>query len=352
MPDTRKKILIVDDAPINLKMVRNVLAEQYDVFTAPSAEKMFDFLGKLIPDLILLDVLMPDVDGYTALVRLRGSARTKDIPVVFLTSRVDTGSEIEGLELGATDYISKSINPQLLLKRVGIHLQLESQKKELLYINTNLQALVEAKTNEVMELQDAILTTVSNLVEFRDDVTGEHVTRTSRTLNLLIEEMLRQGIYRDEMLNWDIKLIVQSSQLHDVGKISVSDRILLKPGSLTEEEYEEMKKHAAFGEDIIDTIQRSTRANKYLAHARIMAGTHHEKWDGSGYPRGLSGENIPLQGRLMAFADVYDALVSERAYKKAFPHEEAVKIIEDASGSHFDPAVMAAFSASAFKFPH
>jgi putative two-component system response regulator len=252
---------------------------------------------------------------------------------------------MEGLSLGAVDYIRKPFVPHLLLKRVEVHMFVEAQKEEMKYINANLQQLVNEKTSVVIELQNAVLSTVSELVECRDDITGGHVARTAHTLRLLAEEMLRQGIYQKEAQSWDLDLLVQSSQLHDVGKISVRDNILLKPGKLTDDEFTEMKKHAAFGEDIIDKIQRGTRESAFLSHAKIMAGTHHEKWDGSGYPRGLSGRDIPLQGRLMAVADVYDALISERPYKKAFPREQAVTIILESAESHFDPALVEAFSA-------
>jgi putative two-component system response regulator len=187
-------------------------------------------------------------------------------------------------------------------------------------------------------------------VECRDDITGGHVTRTAQTLRILTEEMFRFGVYRDELRSWDIKLFLQSSQLHDVGKISIHDNILLKPGKLTGEEFDEMKKHTVFGEKIIDRIQQITKENAFLTHAKIMAGTHHEKWDGSGYPYSFAGEDIPLQGRLMAIADVYDALVSERPYKKAFSMEQATQIIHNSFGSHFDPALRGAFTAAAARF--
>jgi putative two-component system response regulator len=350
MSDDRKKVLIVDDSPVNLKMARNALISVFDVFTVPSVEKMCLLLESVLPDLILLDVLMPEIGGHDAIRGLKADKRTQDIPVIFLTSKADAVSELEGLSLGAVDYIIKPFTPQLLLKRVNIHMLIESQKKELQYVNANLEKLVAAKTGAIMELQGAILSTVSELVECRDDITGGHVLRTARTLRTLTEEMTRLGIYSDELSSWDIELFLQSSQLHDVGKISIHDNVLLKPGKLTDEEFEEMKKHAAFGEKIIDSIQQITSENAFLTHAKIMAGTHHEKWDGSGYPYKLAGKDIPLQGRLMAIADVYDALVSERPYKKAFPFEQATRIIHESFGSHFDPALEEAFSAASARF--
>jgi putative two-component system response regulator len=350
MQNEKKKVALVDDNPVNLKLARNTLMEQYSVYAVPSAEKLFQLLEQTIPDLILLDVLMPGISGYEAMATLKGNPRTAGIPVIFLTSKTDTVSELEGFSLGAIDYISKPFSPQLLLKRVEVHLLLEAQKAELKNLNDNLQRLVEEKTGEVLELQNAVLITMANLVECRDDVTGGHVERTERFLRILVEEMAAQGVNKDILDTWDINLFLQSSKLHDVGKISIRDSILLKPGPLTKEEFEEMKQHTVFGETVIEKIQQSARESVFLTHAKIMAGTHHEKWDGTGYPRGIAGSNIPLQGRLMAFVDVYDALVSDRPYKKAFPPEQAVKIIIEGCGTQFDPELKSVFLAASGRF--
>jgi putative two-component system response regulator len=350
MQNEKKKVVLVDDNPVNLKLARNTLMERYNVFTVPSAEKLFQFLEQTLPDLILLDVVMPEISGYQAIETLKNNPRTAGIPVVFLTSKTDTVSELEGFSLGAIDYISKPFSPQLLLKRVEVHLLLESQKEELKDLNENLQLLVEKKTEEVLELQNAVMITMANLVECRDDVTGGHVERTERFLRILVEEMVAQRVYKDILDTWDINLFLQSSKLHDVGKIAIRDSVLLKPGPLTMEEFDEMKQHTVFGETVIEKIQQKARESIFLTHAKIMAGTHHEKWDGTGYPRGIAGSNIPLQGRLMAFADVYDALVSDRPYKKAFPPEQAVKIITDGCGTQFDPELKKAFLSAAGRF--
>jgi putative two-component system response regulator len=350
MQTERKKIVLVDDNPVNLKLARNTLMEQYEVFTVPSAEKLFQLLERTLPDLILLDVVMPDINGYEAIETLKGNPRTAGIPVIFLTSKTDTISELEGFSLGAVDYISKPFSPQLLLKRVEVHLLLQSQKSELKNLNDNLQHLVEEKTGEVLELQNAVLITMANLVECRDDVTGGHVERTEHVLHILVDEMLEHNIYRDILETWDINLFLQSSKLHDVGKIAIKDSVLLKPGPLTKEEFDEMKKHTIFGETVIEKIQQNAKESIFLTHAKIMAGTHHEKWDGTGYPRGIAGSNIPLQGRLMAFADVYDALISDRPYKKAFSHEQAVKIITEGCGTQFDPSLKNVFLTAAGHF--
>jgi putative two-component system response regulator len=335
--NNRKIILLVDDDPVNLKLARNTLMDSYDVFTMPSAEKMFQFFERKIPDLILLDVLMPGISGYSATKILKQDPRTREIPVIFLTSQSDSGSELKGFNLGAVDYISKPFSPQLLLKRVEVHLLIESQKSELRYLNNNLQHLVNEKLSEVFSLQNAVVKTMSNLVECRDDMTGEHVERTETYLQLLVREMTRRNIYADEIESWDLNLFFRSAQLHDVGKIAIRDNILLKPGKLDPDEFEEMKKHTTFGETIIDTIQKNTKESMFLSYAKIMAGTHHEKWDGTGYPLGLSGLDIPLEGRLMALADVYDALISTRPYKQPMSLDQALGIISSESGRHFDP---------------
>jgi putative two-component system response regulator len=344
MSETRKRVILVDDNPINLKLARNTLMGKYDVFTVPSAEKLFELLEKTSADIILLDVMMPEMSGYDAIKVLKNNPKTADIPVIFLTSKSDTNSELEGFIQGAVDYVSKPFSPQLLLKRVDVHVLVESQKKELEHINQNLQHLVEEKTKEIQELQNAILKTMSNLVEYRDDVTGSHVERSEQLLKLLIEEMLKQNVYSDELKEWNMKLFLQSSQLHDVGKIAIRDNILMKPAKLTAEEFNEMKKHTYFGEKVIEIIQEGTKESVFLSHAKIMAGTHHEKWDGSGYPNGLAGNAIPLQGRLLALVDVYDALISERPYKKPFPPDQALEIIKQGSGVHFEPVLAELFT--------
>ena len=219
----------------------------------------------------------------------------------------------------------------------------EKLTQKIIGINENLQNIVEERTKKIVKLQNSILKTMSNLVEYRDFVTGEHIERTQHGVNLLLDEIKRQKLFAEIINDWDMNLILQSVQLHDVGKIAISDLILNKPTELTKEEYEEMKKHAVFGFKIIERIEADSGESELLNHAKIFALTHHEKWDGTGYPHGLRGENIPLQGRIMAVADVYDALISDRPYKKAFPHEEAVKIMIDGKGTQFDPVLIDLF---------
>jgi len=347
---TRHEIILVDDNATNLITGRSILKSSYKVYPALSAAKLFDILDKVIPDLILLDIFMPEMDGYETIIKLKADTRFQEIPVIFLTAMDGEENELKGLELGAADYIAKPFSAPLLLKRIENQLLIAHKTKDLLSIQAvlkdyadNLEAMVHEKTAEVFNLQNAVLTTVADLVDFRDKQTGGHITSTQHYLQILLEEMLRQEIYVDETTKWDLDFFLLSAQLHDVGKIAIADEILRKPGKLTPEEFEVMKTHVEIGVNAIERIMEETNEHSFLRHALLIVGTHHEKWDGSGYPLGLKGENIPLEGRLMAIADVYDALISDRPYKKAFSHEQACKIIEDNAGTQFDPALIDVF---------
>jgi len=210
--------------------------------------------------------------------------------------------------------------------------------------------MVDERTKTVVELKNAYLKTMAELVECRDDITGGHIERTQYYLSILLYALQKMSGYAALMLTWDFELIIHSAQLHDIGKISVKDSILQKPGKLTEMEFEEIKQHVSNGEEIIKKIKQNTRDHVFLEQAEILVASHHEKWDGSGYPRGLKGEEIPLQGRMMAIADVYDALVSDRPYRKGIPHKEAVEIISQGRGKHFDPALVDVFLGVSEKF--
>ena len=357
MACTRYKIIMVDDMKPNLTMGKDLLKTFYEVYLASSAVKLFEILENIIPDLILLDIQMPETDGYEVIKKLKADPNFADIPVIFLTSKDDYESEMEGFDLGAADYVRKPFSGPLLLKRIANQLLIVRQKKELLKNQAalrdyaeNLEAKVYEKTTEVFDLQNSVIATVAELVEFRDKQTGGHIARTQKYLQILVDEMNDEEVYADEISNWDMDFFLPSAQLHDVGKIAITDLILNKPGKLTQEEFETMKTHVTVGVDAIEQIMAMTKEHVFLNHALLIAGTHHEKWDGSGYPMGLKGKNIPLEGRLMAIADVYDALISERPYKKAFSGEEARKIIEDGAGSHFDPALVDVFRKVAHKF--
>ncbi|MDR1129009.1 MAG: response regulator [Treponema sp.] len=352
MNSERQKIFLVDDNISNLTAGRSMLKNQYDIFPIPSGNKLFEILGKVSPDLILLDIEMPGMSGYEAIKKLKAERETRDIPVIFLTAKNDPGSELEGLNMGAVDYIYKPFSPPLLLKRIENHLLTRRQQIALKDYNDNLQEMVRRQTKQVVELQNSILNTVTEMVEFRDDITGGHIERTQSYLTLLVDALLQEKIYWDEVSAWNLEFLIPSAQLHDVGKIAISDAILNKPGKLTAEEFETMKTHAAIGEEAIAGIMKTTTDNNFLYHAKIFAGTHHEKWDGSGYPRGLEKSLIPLQGRLMAIADVYDALIAVRPYKKPFAAEEAERIIIEGREKHFDPVLVDLFRELAPRFAH
>ncbi|MDR2141153.1 MAG: response regulator [Deltaproteobacteria bacterium] len=353
------KIMVVDDSITNLKFAKTALAPIGEIFTVPSAQKMFDLLEKVRPNLILLDITMPEINGLDAIKILKSSPYYSDIPVIFLTSVSSKGAELEGLCLGAVDYITKPFEPLLLLKRVEIHLTLQTQKnkleeqsQELKNFNENLLKMVADETEKVSKLQISVLETVVDLVESRDDITGGHISRTMKWLRFLLTGIEDTGIYADLVEQWDKNLVLQSSRLHDVGKISISDSILKKPGKLTDDEFEDMKRHTTIGASIIGRIRETLPKDNhdFMNQAEILAVTHHEKWDGTGYPYGLKGSDIPLQGRLMAIADVYDALISKRPYKNPLPHKMAESVIVAGAGSHFDPCVIEIFQSVSWKF--
>ncbi|MDR0501412.1 MAG: response regulator [Coriobacteriales bacterium] len=346
----RKTILLVDDNPTNLTVGKSILKEKFKVYPLPSAEVMFDLLENLIPDLILLDVEMPEVNGYEAIRKIKADPKLRQIPIIFLTALNDVNSELEGLTLGAVDYVTKPFSGPLLIQRINNQLELEAQRHELEIFNDNLRGLVEQRTEEIQKLQLAMLNVMADLVEFRDANTGGHVTRTQRYMLMLLHEMKRQGVYQAQTADWDLETIAFSSQLHDVGKIAISDTILNKPSKLTDEEFEIMKTHVTSGIKIILRVAEDAGESDFLHHALLVASGHHEKWDGTGYPNGISGTDIPLQGRLMAIADVYDALVSSRPYKKPFSTDAARDIILEGTNTHFDPELVKIFASVANKF--
>jgi putative two-component system response regulator len=322
-------IFVVDDSDVNLTMAKKALGAGYRVFTLPSAAKMFALLDKVIPDLILLDIRMPEMDGFAALEMLAQCQRTAMIPVIFLTASNDADTEVRGFEMGAIDFITKPFSPPVLLRRVESHLRIDD--------------LIKRRTNRLERLKNGIVAVLADIVECRDENTGGHIERTSKSIRILIDALRDNGVYVDEMADWNIGTTVASARLHDVGKIAISDIILNKPGKLTPEEFVTVKTHVREGEQIIDKISAKTGDEEFLLRARNFVSYHHERWDGSGYPYGLRGENIPLAGRIMAIVDVYDALVSERPYKKPFAYDVAVNIIMQEAGKHFDPTIAEIF---------
>ncbi|MCL2227260.1 MAG: response regulator [Oscillospiraceae bacterium] len=344
MNSRRKTIFLVDDDLTNLAIGKKALSSTYSVFTIDSGEAMLEMLEDITPDMILLDVNMPEMDGCEVIQRLKDNENTAHIPVIFLTALSDEDMELKGLSLGAIDYITKPFSAPLLLKRLEVHLLVEAQKRELvsqkhelLLFNNSLEQMVEEKTETVVELKNAILSTMAELVEYRDEITGGHIVRTQKYIKALISAMRKEGVYSDEVSKLDDELVLQSCQLHDVGKIAVKDHILNKPGKLTAEEFESIKTHTTFGESVILRLKAKTTDSDFLEYARIFAVSHHEKWDGSGYPKKQKGEEIPLLGRIMAIGDVYDALVERRPYKDAYSHKKSTGIILEGRGSHFDP---------------
>jgi len=324
-----KTIFVVDDSDTNLTMAEAALEDQYRVMTMPSAASMFSFLEKVVPDLILLDIEMPEMNGFEALEKLKAKEQFSEIPIMFLTGRTDADVEARGFEMGAIDFVTKPFSAPVLLNRIKTHLDIDQ--------------VIRERTAQLHRLQNNIVSVLADMVENRDKGTGGHIERTSIYIKILIEEMKERGVYLDEIRDWDVEKIVSSARMHDLGKISISDIIVNKPDKLTDKEYELIKTHTIEGEMIIDEIISKTGEDEFLNSARLFAGCHHERWDGKGYPRGLKGDKIPLQGRIMAIVDVYDALVSERPYKKAFSDEEAVQIIMDNAGIHYDPKIAEVF---------
>jgi putative two-component system response regulator len=291
------------------------------------------------------------MDGYEVIKKLKSLKKTQDIPVVFLTSLDGPGNELEGLSLGAIDYISKPFSPALLLRRIENHLLITTQREELRRYNENLQDMMREQTRLIKELRHTVISSLADVVEFRDDIMGGHVERIQNYLKIMVDQLVQENLFPEELSTWDMEYLIPSSQLHDVGKIMISEKILNKSGKLTPEEFEEIKKHPQYGVNIINRImQLSNREQNFLRHAGTFAASHHEKWDGSGYPLGLAGEDIPLQGRLMGLVDVYDAVITMRPYKQPMGVEAAVQAINDGKGTHFDPLLVEVFQSAAPQF--
>lgn len=344
--DNRSTILVIDDTPTNLSLLNQLLGEHYRVKLANGGAKGLEIAQATPPDLILLDIMMPGIDGYTVCKRLKANAKTSGIPVIFLTAKTETTDEEMGFELGAVDFIHKPIAPSIVMARVRTHLQIRVWQTFLEDQSEWLQREVGRRVNEVLHLQEATIRVMVSLAEFRDECTGNHIRRTQNYVRLLAEHLSQQTRDRDFLTPEHIDQIAKASPLHDIGKIAIPDHILLKPGKHTPEEFATMKTHSAKGENMLTTTRRELGDdNLMLQFATEITRSHHERWDGSGYPDNLAGENIPLSARLMAIADVYDALRSRRPYKEPFSHQAAVTLIQSERGKHFDPALVDAFSA-------
>ncbi len=337
MPEySQCSILIVDDTEENVDILIATLGELYDISVAIDGETALEMLEDFTPDLILLDIMMPGIDGYEVCERLKRETRTLKIPIIFLTALSEAQSEEKGLLLGAVDYIAKPFNPSLVKARVKNHLELKMHRD-------NLELLVQQRTAELELTQEVTIESMGTLAEYRDPETGGHIQRTKYYIQLLANHLKSHPKFSAFLTKENIQSLHKSAPLHDIGKVGVPDHILLKPGRLSEREFEEMKKHTIYGRDTISKAEKKLGNKSFLHIALEIAESHQEKWDGSGYPNGWSGEDIPISGRLMAVADVYDALISKRVYKAPFSHSKAVAIIQEGRGQHFDPDIVDAF---------
>ena len=349
---SRRTVLIVDDTPENLTLMHGLLKAHFRTLIANSAERAFQVLsGEVLPDLILLDVMMPGMGGIEMCRRLKADPRTGHIPVIFLTAKSEIEDEQAGFDAGAVDYIAKPISPPIVMARVRTHLKLKAAADFLEDKAAFLQSEVERRTREVEVIQDVTIMAMASLAETRDNETGNHIRRTQHYVRLLATALQSHPRFRPVLDDETIDQLFKSAPLHDIGKVGIPDRILLKPGKLTLEEFEVMKTHTTLGRDTIAAAEKLLDApSSFLRIAREIAYSHQEKWDGSGYPQGLAGEAIPVAARLMAVADVYDALISRRVYKPPLPHAVSVDIIREGRGKHFDPDMVDAFLGIAEQF--
>ncbi len=320
----RATVLVVDDTSENIMVLDEILRADYKVKAANNGERALKIAGgDNPPDIILLDIMMPGMDGYEVCRRLKAASATRRIPIIFVTAMSDVQDEAKGFELGAVDYITKPVSPPLVQARVRTHLALYDQNRE-------LERLVRERTAELHDTRLEIIHQLGRAAEFKDNETGLHVMRMSHYCFLLGRAA--------GMSEEDAELLLQAAPMHDIGKIGTPDRVLLKPGKLDDEEWDIMRKHPMAGAAIL-----GHHPSNLLSLAHEVAETHHEKWDGTGYPKGLQGEAIPLSGRIAAIADVFDALTSDRPYKPAWTVEEALATIKHGAGTHFDPALVEHF---------
>lgn len=349
---TRSQILIVDDSLSNIELLANLLGGHYQVRFAQSGNEALKLVALAAPDLILLDVMMPGIDGFSVCRTLKGNAKTCDIPIIFLTSLESAVDEEFGLSLGAEDFIHKPISPPVVLARVKTHLSLAQARGELKAHNEHLSLLVAERTREIVHrdeqliaAQTATITAFCALAETRDNETGYHIRRTQHYVKILAEELQRHSGYEKRLTDDVIQLLFKAAPLHDIGKVAIPDSILLKPAMLNEAEREIMNRHCVAGYNAIMAAaeQLEEGDSAFLQCAAEIAYAHHERWDGAGYPRKVAGDEIPLGARLMSVADVYDALVSRRVYKAPCSHKDSVELIVSERGTRFDPAILDAF---------
>ena len=336
-PESEPRVLLVDDNTANLQVLRDSLEGLgCKLLVAKNGVSALAIVEKAHPDLILLDIMMPEMDGYEVCRRLKANEATRHIPILFLTALADAEDEAKGLALGAVDYITKPIHPELVRARVRNHLELKRYQN-------HLEETVRSRTRELELTQAVMIESLATLAECRDPETGGHIKRTQNYVKALAVKLKTHPRFCNVLDDATIEMLYLSAPLHDIGKVGVRDDVLLKAGRLGDHEFELMKKHTFYGHEALRITEQKLGKSTFLRHAREIAYSHQEKWDGSGYPQGLKGEEIPLSGRLMAVADVYDALISKRVYKTPMPHEKAVQIIAEGRSSHFDPDVVDAF---------
>jgi putative two-component system response regulator len=341
----RPTILIVDDTPENLMLMNALLGDHYRTKVANHGERALQIAAQLPPpDLILLDVMMPGIDGYEVCRRLKAVPATAHIPVIFLTASTDSLDQQRAFDVGAVDFISKPVSAPVVLARVRTHVELKTSRDELSSRYRTLEEEVARRTREVMAIQDVTIRVIGSLAETRDNETGNHIRRTQNYVRLLATRLSAHPRFTAQLPPGVIESLYKSAPLHDIGKVGIPDHILLKPDKLTPEEFEIMKTHTVLGREAIERAEIELGFEVgFLRFAKEIAQSHQEKWDGSGYPEGLVGEAIPLSARLMALADVYDALISKRVYKPAFSHDESMRLIANGRGTHFDPEIYDAF---------
>lgn len=345
-------VLVVDDTPDNLTLMSGLLKNLYRVKVANNGEKALKIVQAADkPDLILLDIMMPGLSGYDVCKILKDDPTTRDIPIIFLTAMAATEDEKKGLELGAADFITKPVNPPIVLARVATQLHVKAAADFLKDQNSYLETEVGKRTRELAAIQDVTILAMASLAETRDNDTGNHIRRTQHYVKLLADHLQSHPRFASFLTDHTIDMLFKSAPLHDIGKVGIPDRILLKPGRFEPHEFEIMKTHCKLGRDAIQHAEDQLGLEvEFLKYAKEIAYSHQEKWDGSGYPEALAGDAIPISARLMAVADVYDALISRRVYKEGMPHEKAVAIITEGRGSHFDPDIVDAFLALSTEF--
>lgn len=345
MTPSEKKctLLISDDTDSNIDILVEAFADEYDVMVATDGPSTLEAVEKGLPDLILLDVMMPGMDGFEVCRRLKKEKRFEQLPIIFLTAMDQLASKEEGFSAGGVDYVTKPFDIVEVKARVKTHISLLLARRALANQNVVLEEKVRERTEELNRTQNVTIASLASLAETRDNETGWHIKRSRAYVEVLIEALKDHPSFEELRDRETVELIIKSAPLHDIGKIGVPDSILLKPGPLTQEEFEVMKKHTILGSEALRGAERELGFSSFLRIAADLCRSHHEKWNGEGYPDGLSGRNIPLPGRLMAIADVYDALISSRVYKPPFSHSDATTIILEGKGTHFDPEIIDAY---------